>query len=121
LAREPEYVGAKKRIRCYEQADGTCPAGEYLDSLDESGRSKLQHLFEVMGEKGKIFNAEHFKKLDGTNLFEFKRHQVRIFCFFFGADVILLSGVTKKKNRHRSADLDRAERLRESFLEEMDR
>ena len=87
LPRPPEFDGPQFAIQALTLANGTCPAGEFLDALDSSDRRKLDVLFERLGTSGKISNV-----------------------------VILAIGVRKKKNTHRREDIDRAEANRQRFL-----
>ena len=99
-------------------ADGSCPAGDFLDSLDSSERRKLDVLFEILGNSGKISNREKFKKLEGTDkIFEFKCFQIRILCFFTrDRRVMLLFGLRKKKDKYSRQDISRAESYRNWFF-----
>lgn len=117
MPRPPEYEGIRFRIACLELADGSCPAGEFLDGLDESDRRKLDTLFERLGDHGKISNKEQFKKLEGSQgIFEFKRHQIRLLCFYApGGHLILAFGLRKKKDKHAPADIERAEAYKADF------
>jgi len=117
LEREPEYVGTKFCIRALELPDGSCPVGEFLDSLDDTARAKLDISFEMLGDQGVIKNREKFKKVEGSDkIFEFKSHQIRLLCTFKGRNVYLLHAVVKKKNKLRSQDIERAERYKQEYL-----
>ena len=82
-------------------------------------RRRLQVLFERLAEIGKINNVELFKKLrDSDGIFEFKRHQIRIPCFFTtDKRVMLCFGVIKKKDDLKREDIRRAERYAKEFRE----
>jgi mRNA-degrading endonuclease RelE of RelBE toxin-antitoxin system len=118
VPRSPEFVGGRLTIQCLELADGSCPAGDFLDSLSTSERRKLDVLFELMGDRGQIFNPEKFKKLAGSDgLFEFKSHQIRIPCIFGRSrSVVLLFGLRKKSDRYKRKEIERAEEYREWYL-----
>lgn len=76
-------------------------------------------LFMRFADFGKITSSEQFKKVIGTNCFEFKRFQIRFFCFFYGrANLIIGSGFKKKTDKTPKAEIDRALRL---MREHMDR
>jgi hypothetical protein len=119
MPREPEYAGPRFSIVSFESADGACPVGEFLDGLAIKDRVKVQNLFHLLGDTGRISNQEKFKKLEGTTLFEFKSFQIRIICAFLsGKIVLLLHGVMKKGNRIKAAELRKAEtRLAEHLNE----
>jgi hypothetical protein len=122
LQRSPEYEGHRFTIACLELADGSCPSGEFLDALTKSERTKFDVLFERLGDQGRISNPEHFKKLDGTDgLWEFKRHQLRIFCFYAPNRIVyLLYGLRKKKDKHAKADIHRAAEYKKNFEQPRD-
>jgi hypothetical protein len=84
-------------------------------AMDGSDRDRLQAKFQHMADEGRITNPEHFKKLEGTDgLFEFKRFQIRMPCFFDGRGALVLThGLTKKKDRYRAEEIDRARRIRD--------
>lgn len=95
-------------------ANGRCPARDFLESRDPSDKdkSKLYRLFETMATHGEIRNTENFKKLEHRReVHEFKGHKARIFAFRQGKQWFLTSGVVKKKDAHRPADIDSAERI----------
>jgi mRNA-degrading endonuclease RelE of RelBE toxin-antitoxin system len=113
------YSGSKKAIELLEMNDGSCEVQVFLDSLDKSDRRKIDVLFEMMGEQGKISNKEKFKKLEGTDgIFEFKSFQIRLLCFLHHSRVIICRGVKKKKDKHDLGDISYAETCRRNFLGE---
>jgi mRNA-degrading endonuclease RelE of RelBE toxin-antitoxin system len=97
--------------------NGTCPVREFLTSLSPADRRKVDVLVELFASRGKIANKEKFKKIEGTNLFEFKSHQIRLICFFAeGKRLVICRGLIKKKEKHDARDLDNADNLRKAFL-----
>lgn len=117
MPRPPEFAGTHFKIQALEFADGSCPAGEFLDSLDAGDRRKLDVLFELLGNTGKIWNREKFKKLERSEqIWEFKSFQIRIPCFFApNRRVILAFGVIKKKDKFSVDEIQRAERYRDWY------
>lgn len=118
MPRSPEFVGRRFTIQCLELADGSCPAGDFLDSLSAQERRKLDVLFELMGDRGQIFNPEKFKKIAGSDgLFEFKSHQIRIPCIF-GRErtIVLLFCLRKKSDRYKRKEIERAKEYRQWYL-----
>lgn len=118
MPRSPEFSGRRFTIQCLELADGSCPAGDFLDSLSAAERRKVDVLFELMGDRGKIFNPEKFKKLSASDgLFEFKSHQIRIPCIFGRSRaVVLLFGLRKKSDKYKRKEIERAEDYRQWYL-----
>jgi phage-related protein len=54
-----------------------------------------------------------------TNLAEFKRHGVRLLCFFDGPGrIILTHGFKKQSDRTPPQEIERALRLRDAYLDE---
>ncbi len=97
-------------------SDGSMPAKEFVEGLDESDQRKLVTLFRRLADTGKIFNREQFKLVDG-NIFEFKRFQVRVGCFQVGSRWLLTHGFIKKQDRWPEAELERANRIRNEHVE----
>ena len=118
MPRPPEFEGPHFTIQALVLADGTCPAGDFLDTLASSDRRKLDVLFERLGGFGKISNTEKFKKIEGSDdIWELKSFQIRLFCFFAPRRRVMLAfGVRKKRNKHRREDIHRAESYRQQFL-----
>jgi len=100
---------------------GRCPAGRFLDDeLTEDERTKVDVIFQWLGDHGQLRNVTKFKKVTGTDLWEIKSGQIRIFCFWSpGSRLILAFGVRKKTNRHRTKDIARATRMRAEFLNQI--
>ncbi|MEX1004964.1 MAG: type II toxin-antitoxin system RelE/ParE family toxin [Acidimicrobiia bacterium] len=93
------------------------PAADYLVALQQKTPrefDKLRALLDRAGEVGpqNIRNPEKVKTL-GKGLFEFKSYQERLFWCYGSSQgqrrtVLLLDGVTKKRDKHRPSDLARA-------------
>jgi len=81
---------------------------EFWALLGERQQAQMEVLFERFTQQGYISNPEHFKKLAGTDLWEFKRFQVRLICCMKGRDAVICLGIIKKQDRHKSSDLERA-------------
>lgn len=92
------------------RTDGSMPAKEFVEGLDEADQLKLIALFCRMAEKGSISNQLQFKKIRGS-IFEFKKQQMRVFCFRHGSRWFLTNGYKKKAQKLRMSEIDRAERI----------
>ena len=72
-----------------------------------------------MGDHGRISNEEKFKKIEKTDFFEFKSHQIRMPCFFSAGRLLVIThGFVKQSDSIRLQELRRAERIKtedESF------
>ena len=116
MATRVEYQGSIKSIELFINDDGNCPTYDFLETLSASNRRKVDHLFQLMGEKGQIKNKERFKKLEGTNgIFEFKSHQIRLLCFLVGSKVVICRAVMKKRDLHAEQDIRFATECRRGF------
>jgi hypothetical protein len=106
------HPGSKLWIEYAVCVNGTCPAKEFFDSLDAPERRKMMALFRQMGDEGKIWNRRRFKKVEGTDFFEFKESQIRILCRFLpGGLLVLVHGFRKKGERIRPSEIEKAERI----------
>lgn len=115
--RPPEYEGRKLAISCMVRPSGQCPAGRFLDELTDAERSGVDVIFQRLGDHGQLRNTTKFKKMGGTDIWEIKSGQIRIFCFWHpGGHLILAFGLRKKSNRHRPKDIARATSMRTEFL-----
>ena len=108
--------GTARAIEYAVCSDGSMPAKEFIEGLDDSDQRKLDTLFRRLSETGKIFNREQFKLVDGQ-IFEFKRYQVRVGCFQIGTRWLLTHGFIKKQDKWPKAELARANRIRTEHLE----
>ena len=97
--------------------DGRCYVIEFIDQLERGEQAKLLSLLEYTGDYGPPRNTEKFKKLEGE-IWEFKSHQVRVLCFFDkGRIIITTHGFKKKRDKTPKREIERAERMREEYLE----
>src|SRR5262245_32606487 len=94
--------------------DGSSPAGDFVDTLSEADRRKIDVLFARMADHGQIRNREKFKKVENSDqVFEFKSHQIRILCFFVPRGRLVLAlGLRKKSDKLPPAEVRRAEEYR---------
>jgi phage-related protein len=65
--------------------------------------------------RGLFATIRQFKKLDG-DIFEFKRHQIRIGCFQVSRRWFLTHGFRKKQDKWPKVELDRAKQIRLEHL-----
>lgn len=119
MPRPVAYVGAKKRIEYAVDRSGQSPGLEFYAMLDDRNKAKFNAFFQRMGEHGEIKNREQFKKIEGTDFWEFKWFQIRMVCRFRPGGVVLIShGFEKKKDRIPDAEIQRAQRI---FTEDNER
>lgn len=115
------YDGARHQVIALGLSDGSCPAGDFLNELDDSDTAKVAAIIQYLGDRGSYANREKFKKVEGSKVFEIKSFQIRIFCFFSSdRRLVLLYGLRKKKDKHKSADIRRAEEYREWYESQLE-
>jgi len=107
--------GAMRTIEYAVCINESSPARDFIESLNESDQRKLVALLGRMAEHGNVPNKEQFKHVDGK-LFEFKKHQIRVFCFRDGDSWILTNGYKKKEDKLRPAKIGQAKRIMEEHL-----
>ena len=112
------HKGAECTISCAVCRDGSSPAQEFLDSLDDADKRKLEHLFRMMGTQGRISNEQKFKLLERP-LWEFKSYQIRIPCFQDVNEWVLTHGITKKDSRAKKKNIKKARRIMNEDLERL--
>ena len=108
--------GNQRTIEYAICADGSMPAKEFIESLDESDQRKMAALFDRMAQHGNAPNPTQFKPVRGK-IFEFKKHQIRVFCFRKGDRWLLTNGYKKKKDKLDQGEVERAERIMHEHLE----
>lgn len=110
------YRGSLRTVVYAVGANGSMPAKDFIENLDESDRRKIAVLFHRMGEAGKVPNRQQFKHVRGQ-IFEFKKHQVRVFCFRKDDRWLLTNGYKKKSDRLDQKEIARAERIMTEHLD----
>ena len=116
--------GAKFVVEYACDASGRYPAEDFLKEVGEDQARKSEHagllyLFKLYADQGRITNPEQFKKLEGTDptLVEFKKFQCRVFGFFNGSGVLVLThGFIKKKDKVDKSEIERGQRIRRGHL-----
>jgi phage-related protein len=104
----------------YFEIDYLPEAIEFIEELDKKSREKL---FERIDYAKQTKDPEVFKKLTGTNIWEFRilhrRIKYRLFAFWDnkkGAFVICTHGIIKKTDKTPSKEIDKAENIRTNYL-----
>jgi phage-related protein len=95
-------------------ANGRCPGKKFLNDLSKLDREKILRIIKRLADKGKVANREQFKKIEGTDFYEFKNSQIRMPCYFH-ADrrVIITHGFPKKDDSIKPEQIDRMKRIRD--------
>lgn len=90
-----------------------------FEGLSDRDKARLLVLFERLGDHGVISNAEKFKKVEGSDFFEFKCFQVRALCFTLpGGRIVLTHGFIKKRERFDRREIDKAHAIRQGCINE---
>lgn len=85
-----------------------CPTLDFLHAqFNNESRPRLTALLESTARNGPRWIDTKFKKIEGTDgLHEFKTHQLRLFCFFDGGDLIICThGTVKKRDKADPSDI----------------
>ena len=106
-------------VEYYEDASGSRPAEEFIDSLDVKMRAKVFGRLELLEEKGPRLGMPFSRHLD-DGIFELRTIQggniTRILYFFVvGERVVLTHGFVKKTQKTPSGEIARAKRIRDDW------
>lgn len=110
-----------KTVTFYKTAEGKCPIRDFLNSLPDKAAKKVTWVLKLL-EDLEVIPSSYFKKLTGTeDIWEcriaFGSNAYRIFCFFEGNSVIVLThGFMKKSQKTPKTEIERAEASRRDFL-----
>jgi phage-related protein len=108
-------------VTFYTTVRGNCPIKEFLDSLPSKAAQKVAWVLSLL-EDLDIVPSSYFKKLVGTEeIWECRvqsgSNTYRIFCFFLGNSVVVLThGVVKKSQKTPRQEIEKAETYRKDFL-----
>lgn len=117
MDRQPVYRGIRHEIRCLVLADGTCPTGDFLASLDPVHRARITPLLHMLGDQGRSRNEEHFRKVDeASGIHHIKNQDVHLLGHFHEGILILLHGWLSNSRTARKGDVEKAKEHRERFL-----
>jgi phage-related protein len=108
-------------VTFYRTISGNCPIKEFLDSLPSKAAQKAAWVLSLL-EDLELVPSSYFKKLVGTEdiwecRIQFGSNIYRIFCFFIGNFVVVLThGLVKKSQKTPKQEIERAEACRRDFL-----
>jgi len=111
----------KRHVQFYTTTDGYCPVLEFIDSLPGKAAQKVTWTLTLLEELDTL-PATYFKKLVNTDgIWEvrvsFGSDAYRVFCFFAGnAVVILTNGLVKKTQKTPPGEIERAEAYKLEYL-----
>lgn len=110
------YRGQRFDVECAVRTNGKCESKVFLDSLTVSDRAKIIKNIKRFANAGKIRNREKFKKVEGTDFWEFKEFQTRILMYYCARGHIALThGFVKKGDRIPKQQIERAYTIKEEY------
>lgn len=110
-------LGRKCNIDYAVRTNGSKPAKEFVESLNDRERLRFAAILQQLTETGIIANAEKLKKLRGrSDIWEFKSGKYRLFCFKSGRTWVLTNGFRKETNRTPTKYTDLAIRIMKEHL-----
>jgi hypothetical protein len=106
--------GQRISVEWASDGRGRFPALEFYQELSREERQKVLALFRRLAETGDIASREHFKCLGkrGSNLWEFKRFQLRFIGDYRpGGRFLVALGLRKKRDEISDSDIKKAARI----------
>ncbi len=110
-----------KTVIFYRTVNGKCPVQDFLNSLSGKVAQKVTWVLKLL-EDLDVVPASYFKKLAGTEEIwecrvQFASNAYRIFCFFEGNSIVVLThGFAKKTQKTPRQEIERAEAYRKDYL-----
>jgi hypothetical protein len=114
MRRPVVYAGACREIVYARAFDGSYPAKHFFDALPAKIKNRFAVSFKKLGDTGKLYNEERFRRIEGTHFFAFECHRYRLFCRFVDQGLVLLTnGCASEGNKLDPEEINRAERIYE--------
>ena len=114
--REVLYQGRVHTIELAKRANGRYEGEKFLDSLSNSDKEKIMRVIKRLADVGRVANREQFKKIEGTEFFEFKNRKIRMPCYFHAdGRVIITHGFLKKGDSIEPEQIYRMKRIRDEY------
>ena len=110
-----------RAIVFYRTGEGKCPVEDFLDSLPAKAAQKAAWVLKL-AEDMDIVPALYLKKLvRSDDIWEFRfqhgSNSYRVFCFFIGKSVVVLThGLVKKTQKTPKREIEKAEAYKKDFL-----
>jgi len=109
-------IGERFTVECAICLNGECPSKDFLHSLDNLNRAKIVKIITKFAKVGKIWNTEQFKKIEGTDFWEFKCFQIRVPMYHCSRGIIALThGFRKKGDKIPEGQMEKTKRIREEY------
>jgi phage-related protein len=105
------YEGQCFTVEYAIQKNGNSESKAFIELLDLKLKAKIIGIIKRFAEKGKIYNKEQFRKVEGK-LFEFKHYQTRVIMYHCSKGrVALTHGFIKKTKNTPREEIERASRI----------
>ncbi len=104
----------------YEDKRGECPVDKFLDTLQPKVLAKVEKWIEKLEKEGPDLPRPYADVIKGKIRelrLIFGSNYYRFLYFFFGKKIILTHGFLKKTDKISAREIERAERIRQDFLE----
>ena len=109
------YEGEELTIEWYHDNKDKSPALEYYNELSTGQKIKLEYLFRMLGDTGKIRSEEKFRN-EGDQIYAFKIAPDRFLCFFYeGGKVIITNAFVKKQDKMPAKEKTKAIKARTDY------
>jgi len=103
------FNGVRFRVECAIRKNDASESRDFIDALDIRKKAKITSLIKRFANAGRIRNKEQFKKVTGTDFWEFKSNQIRVLMYHCGKGKIALThGFVKKDDKIRKEEIERA-------------
>lgn len=112
------------KVELFTKKDGSCPAEEFLNSIDQKMKTKLYKEIKLLRNYGNLVREPYSKYLrDG--IYELRAQQgndiSRVLYFFYvGHKIILTHGFIKKTQKTPPREIELAKIYREMYFQEME-
>ncbi|MDT8302972.1 MAG: type II toxin-antitoxin system RelE/ParE family toxin [Sedimentisphaerales bacterium] len=111
FSNDPLVKGPCAIVAYASRLNGSRPARDYIENLQQSDQAILTRSFRQLAFTGKIWNKERFRKLRGK-IWEFKTHpKARVLCFQLGKTWFLTHGFNKETGNTPPRQIVRAEEI----------
>ncbi len=110
-----------RTVDFYKTAGGKCPVKDFFDSLPGKVVEKITWTLKLVEDLEQVPSTYFTKLADSEEIWECKvaceSNSYRLFCFFAGNSLIVLThGFVKKTRKAPRAEIKKAERYRRDFL-----
>ena len=109
------YEGEVFTLEWYFGANGKSQALDYYESLSTPQKIKLEFLFRMLGDTGKIRSIEKFRD-ENDQIYAFKPKPHRFLCFFYqGSKIIITNAFEKKQDKMPPREKEKALKFKDDY------